>query len=151
MRRKEKAIEDRTEIDAVINRCEVCRLGLCDGDRPYVVPLNFGYDGEAIWFHSALEGRKVDLIRRNNKVCFVFDTDHEMVQHDKACGWSMNYSCVMGTGRAILIEDAEAKREGLDVIMAQHSDKSYSYEDKVLKKTLIIKIEIETLSGKVSK
>lgn len=57
MRRSEREIKDRKVIDDMIRRSRVCRLAMCDEDRPYVVPLNFGYDGSFLYFHAAQEGR----------------------------------------------------------------------------------------------
>jgi nitroimidazol reductase NimA-like FMN-containing flavoprotein (pyridoxamine 5'-phosphate oxidase superfamily) len=68
MRRSEREIKDRAVIDAIIRQCLVCRLGLSDGEEPYIVPLCFGYDGEALYVHSASDGRKIDILRKNSRV-----------------------------------------------------------------------------------
>ncbi|NMC96524.1 MAG: pyridoxamine 5'-phosphate oxidase family protein, partial [Deltaproteobacteria bacterium] len=73
MRKKERAIKDRKDIDGIIRRCRVCRLAMSDDDQPYIIPLNFGYDGFCLYFHAAPEGRKIDILKRNNRVGFEFD------------------------------------------------------------------------------
>ena len=88
MRRGEREIKDRAEIDAVMRRCRVCRLGLCDGNEPYIVPICFGYDGQALYFHCAHEGRKIDIIRTNNRVGFEFDILESMKQTENVCSSS---------------------------------------------------------------
>ena len=72
MRRQEREISDRAAIDAIIRACQVCRLGMVDGDLPYIVPMSFGYDGRALYFHCATQGRKLDVLRRRPRVCFEF-------------------------------------------------------------------------------
>ncbi len=67
MRRNDSEITDRKDIDGIIRRCRVCRLAMCDGSQPYIVPLSFGYDGSFLYFHTAREGRKIDIIKRNKK------------------------------------------------------------------------------------
>ena len=79
MRRNDREIKDRKEIDGIIRRCRVCRLAMCDDGQPYIVPLNFGYDGRFLYFHAAPEGRKIDIIKRNNRVGFEFDILHDIV------------------------------------------------------------------------
>jgi len=75
MRRKDREITTLGEIEQVIRKAIVCHLGLVDNNEAYVVPVNFGYERNAIYFHSALEGRKVNVIRRNDKVCFELKSD----------------------------------------------------------------------------
>ena len=100
MRRTEKEIKDRAEIDSIIRRSQVVRLGLSDNGLPYIVPLSFGYDGEAIYVHCAKQGRKLDIIRKNNIVCFEFDIVLGVVEAEPACSWGMKYQSVIGTGTA---------------------------------------------------
>ena len=98
MRQAEREIKDRSAIDDLIKRAVVCRLGMIDGDEPYIVPMNFGYDGKSLFFHCAKEGRKIDILRRHDKVCFEIDLDTEVVKGDVACKWSMRYRSVEGVG-----------------------------------------------------
>jgi len=79
MRRKDREITDNSEIEKIIGKAICCRIGLVDNDEPYIVPVCFGYERNTIYFHSALEGRKVELIKKNNKVCFEIDTDLEIL------------------------------------------------------------------------
>ncbi|MFC1532217.1 pyridoxamine 5'-phosphate oxidase family protein [Thermodesulfobacteriota bacterium] len=64
MRRKEKEITKKSEIEAVINKALVCRVGLSDNNFPYIVPLCFGYQDNTIYIHGALEGRKIDILKK---------------------------------------------------------------------------------------
>jgi len=150
MRRKEKEITHNEEIEAIIKKAEICRIGLVDDAEPYIVPVCFGYEGRALYFHSAPEGRKIDLIRRNNRVCFEIDTDVEIVSAEKPCGWKAKYRSVIGVGRAVILEKNEEKRHGLSVIMRQYSENTSGLEFETLDSASVIKIEIERITGKKS-
>jgi uncharacterized protein len=150
MRKTEREIKDIAAIEDILKRATVCRLALCDGNIPYIVPLCFGYKDNALYIHCAREGKKLDIIRKNNNVCFEVDIDHEVVKGTQACKWSFKYKSVIGFGKAVLIEDIEGKRKALDIIMRQFSSDTFDYPEETIRKTTIIKIEIETMSGKQS-
>lgn len=148
MRRCKDEIKDRKAIDTIIRQCRVCRLGLSDGEEPYIVPLCFGYDGKALYFHSAPEGRKIDILRKNNRVCFEFDIPGEMKEAKQGCKWGITYRSVIGFGTAEIVDDQGAKRKALDILMAQYSDKEYTFPDDVITKTAVIKVVIVCVTGK---
>ena len=150
MRRTEKELGDRAEIDSIIRSSLVCRLGLSDRGQPYVVPLCFGYDGKALYFHCAKEGRKSDILRQNNKVCVEFDAVEGIIEADHACHWGIGYRSVVGFGTACFVEEITEKEDALTLLMAQYSDRSFSFPEDVLNRTAIVKIEIENLTGKQS-
>jgi len=158
MRRREKAITDRAAIEAVIKRADVCRLGLSEDGRPYIVPLNFGYEDSRLYFHSAPEGKKIDIIRKNPRACFEVDVDLELVKAEAACDWSARYESVIGFGKAVIVEDEDSKRQGLDVIMCHYAASgtgagsgAYTYKDAALKKMVIIRVDVESMTGKRSR
>ena len=151
MRRSQREITDRAEIDAIIRHSQVCRLGLTDGHEPYVVPLCFGYDGEALYFHCARGGRKLDILRRNNRVCFEFDIVEGIIKNTQACGWGMHYRSVIGVGTAYLVEKNDEKIKGLAVIMNQYADGRFIFPDDAVSRTAVIKVLIESVSGKQRK
>jgi len=150
MRRKEKEIKGTADIEQILNRAFVCRLGLCDNGRPYVVPLCFGYEDNALYIHCAKEGKKLDIIRENNNVCFEVDIDSQVIKAAQACRFGVRYKSVIGFGRARLIEDAELKRRGLDAIMQRFSKGPFEYSQEDLEKTMVVKVEIESMTGKIS-
>ena len=92
-----------------------------------MVPLCFGYQDNSLYFHSGSEGKKLDILRRNNNVCFEVVIDCEAIRADQACDWAMKYKSVIGFGKAVLIEDIESKRKGLDIIMQQYSKGNFEY------------------------
>ena len=148
MRRVEKEIKSRDEILAIVKRARIMRLGLVDGEEPYVVPLSYGFDGESLYFHCAREGRKLDLIRRSGRVCFEMDELLAVVEAPEACGWGARYRSVIGTGLAVILSDREAKRRGLAAIMAQYSERSFTFPESQIERTCVVRIDITSLSGK---
>jgi len=150
MIRKDKEITDLNEIESIIRRSVVCRLALADQNEPYVVPLSFGYKDNTLYFHSASKGKKIDMLKKNSRVCFEFDIDYEIIKADKACEWGMRYKSVIGFGEASFVEGAESKRRALDVIMAQYADGSFSFPETRITNTVVIRVDIEDMYGKQS-
>lgn len=150
MRRKEKEIIDIDEIERIIKKAICCRIGLVDTDEPYVVPVSFGYERNALYFHSALEGRKVELIKKNNKICFEIDTDVEVAKARKPCGWTMKYRSVIGVGRAYILENDEEKSHGLKLIMRQYTEGNFSFPKSTLDSVLVVRVDIGSITGKKS-
>jgi hypothetical protein len=148
MRKTDREIKDRKDIDDIIGRCQVCRLAVCDDDQPYIVPLNFGYDGSFLYFHAALEGRKIDIIKKNNKVCFELDILYDIVKAEEACKWGSKYESVIGSGTAEILEDLEAKKDALEWIMRQYGSGTRDFTEEILKKTLILRVQVLEISGK---
>ncbi len=150
MRRHEKQIRSRSEMEEIISRSTVCRLAMTDGDRPYLVPLCFGYRNGSLFFHSALQGRKVDILKRNPNVCFAFDIDQEVTAAERACGWSIRYRSVVGFGKARMVEEEDDKRKALEIIMENYSEGEHSFDDSEVSSVLIIRVDIEEMTGKKS-
>ncbi|HNY66662.1 MAG TPA: pyridoxamine 5'-phosphate oxidase family protein [Deltaproteobacteria bacterium] len=151
MRRTDKEITEREAIDAIIARSLVCRLAMCDGGAPYLVPLCFGYDGTSLYFHGAGEGKKMEILRKNNAVCFEFDTDTEVVKGENPCSFSLRYRSVVGRGRAFFVEDVGGKLKALESIMRQYGDDDGVLEEKDAAHITVIRVDIEEMSGKKSK
>jgi nitroimidazol reductase NimA-like FMN-containing flavoprotein (pyridoxamine 5'-phosphate oxidase superfamily) len=148
MRRKDREIKDKKVIDDIIKRCRVCYLAIYDDGHPYVVPLNFGYDGSFLYFHSAPEGKKIDIIRKNNRVGFAFDILHEIVIGKKACDWGAKYESVMGEGFAEIVDDPAARKVALECIMHQYGSDANDFSQETLKKTMVFRVRISAISGK---
>jgi len=113
MRKKEKEITEASAIEAIIKKSLVCRLALSDDNFPYIVPLCFGYRDRMLYFHGSLKGKKVDIIKKNQNICFEFDINTEIVKAEDACHWSMKYRSVIGFGKAVLLEDIEENERHL--------------------------------------
>jgi len=150
LRRSEKEISDESAMEAIINASLVCRLALSDENQPYIVPLSFGYQEKTLYFHSAREGKKIDIIKRNNRVCFEFDLNTQIIEAEKACKWGMKYQSVIGFGKAVFVENIEEKKKALTIIMNHYSAQKFQFPDKATEKIAVIKIEIDKMTGKHS-
>ena len=125
MRRKDREVTDLSQLEKIIQQCDCIHLGLLDGDYPYVVPMNFGYertgDQFTFYMHAASEGKKLSLIKANPNASFCMDTGHGLVKGEVPCSWSFLYESVMGRGRINLVQEPEEKRRGLQAVMAHYS------------------------------
>ena len=155
MRRKDREVTDPVRIREIIAACDCCRLGLCDGDRAYIVPLDFGFvenQGRyAFYFHGAQEGRKIDLIRKTGWAAFEMDCGHKLRTADTACGHSFTYRSVMGTGQVVPLASPEEKRIGLMAVMAHATGRDdWDFPDASLQKTAVYRLCVRTWSAKAN-
>ena len=154
MRRADREITGIPEKLALVEQCKVCRLGLCADDEPYIIPLNYGYtfvnDTLTLYFHSALEGRKLDIIRRNNRVCFEIDSEHKLVEADTACGHGFSFASIIGFGIIELISAAEEKTFALNILMKHQTgqDIQYTYTEAQLNAVCVYKMKADKFTGK---
>jgi nitroimidazol reductase NimA-like FMN-containing flavoprotein (pyridoxamine 5'-phosphate oxidase superfamily) len=100
MRRKEKEIVDINEKLKIIAKCKVCRLAMADDNQPYIIPLNFGYAYEndilILYFHGAYEGMKIDILKKNDKVCFEIDCNHALIEATEPSKYSFAFESIIG-------------------------------------------------------
>jgi uncharacterized protein len=150
MRRKEKQIDDPGQIAAIFHKAQVCRLAMWDGERPYLVPLSFGYADDTLYFHSATAGRKVDVLRAHPEVCFEVEADLALEKGENACQWGMHFKSVIGTGRTVFIEDDQEKAAALQLIVGHYAGVEMPIEPARLKTTLVFKVIIEEMTAKCS-
>ena len=152
MRRHDREITDKNEILEIMDRCDVCRLAFNDGDYPYILPLNFGIeekDGHIIlYFHSAMEGYKTELIKRDNRVSFEMDCRHELKYDDEKGYCTMAYESVIGRGRIEVLPEEE-KAKALRKIMEHyhHSEDTY-FNPAAIPRTLLYMLMIEEMTAK---
>jgi nitroimidazol reductase NimA-like FMN-containing flavoprotein (pyridoxamine 5'-phosphate oxidase superfamily) len=150
MRRKDHEISDRSEMESIIHEATVCRLGCADDGRPYIVPLSFGYREGAIYLHSAHEGKKIAILKKNPDCCIEFDECSKVVRAEKPCKWGMRYRSVICCGKANFIADPEEKQAGLNCIMNHYGSDSYMFSEKELQGVCVIRIDIDEMTGKKS-
>jgi uncharacterized protein len=152
MRRSDREITGAGEMRDILDRCDACRVGFAAGPVPYIVALNFGYrwdDRLVLYFHCAREGRKLDLMERNDRVCFQMDTDHELIRGNGGCGAGMNYRSLAGTGRLSRITGDAERRRGLDRILAHYGlPEPADYDERILNATEVLMLEVDEISGK---
>ncbi|MEI6825955.1 MAG: pyridoxamine 5'-phosphate oxidase family protein [Desulfuromonadales bacterium] len=152
MRRVDKEIRDRADIDRIISGSQVCRLGLARDNVPYVIPVSFGYDGVALYIHTAHTGRKIEFFEANPAICLEFEHAVTLKTHDSAaCNWTFSFQSVIGYGSIHELTDPAEKTTALQVIMKQYSDREWSFSEASVAGVRVWKITIESLSGKQSK
>lgn len=154
MRRKDREVTDPVRIREIIAGCTCCRLGLRDGGRAYIVPLNFGFiekDGRyAFYFHGAGEGRKLDLIRETGWAAFEMDRGHELVIGTSGRQCSARYQSVMGGGPVTLVESREEKIAGLKALLLHDTGRDdWEFDEPTVDRTQVIRLDVEELSCKV--
>ena len=119
---------------------------------PYVVPLNYGFGKDFIIVHGAREGKKIDLLRENNKVAFNVAVDAEIIRHEEdPTKFSMKYKSVSGRGIAEFIEDNKEKREALEIMMEHYRGPKGPMTEEKLSVTAVVKIRITEITGKVNR
>ena len=151
MRKKDKEINDRKWIDEIIFASQVCRVAAALENKPYIVPLSFGYDGDSLYFHTAKKGKKIDYFEKNKFVCFEFEGEVELIKdNEKACNWTFDYESVIGYGNIVELTNDRDKSYGLNRIMLQYSGKTWEIDQIDLHRTRIWKIEIDSITGKKS-
>ena len=155
MRRKDREVTDMEEIRQILDEFKVCRLGLVDDGKPYIVPMNMAYDlddGElSIYFHCAKDGRKIDVIQKNPKVGFEMDQEIGLVEGNTPCQFSYRYVSVMGTGTVKIVEDEQEKVSALTKIMKQQTGKDFTEfkeNPELLSAVCILRVDAEEYSCK---
>jgi len=153
MRRKDREITDFNEIVVILDKCDVCRLAMVDNGMPYVVPMNFGFTADkgelTLYFHSAKEGKKIDILKMNPTVCVEMDCSHQLITGEKACDYTMDYESVIGSGKAEFIDSEEEKKFALTQIMRKYSDAgTFDFDENLLKRTTLVKVVISDFSVK---
>jgi hypothetical protein len=149
---KNRPISFRPEQEAIIRKCQSCNVAMVDPEnKPYVIPMNFGFDGEFLYFHGAAKGKKVDVLNKNPDVCISFSTDHELryVNEEVACSWSMRYRSVLVHGKAEFVTDPEEKIKCLNVIMSNYSDREFDYNAPAVKEVMVFRVRAERMEGRV--
>ena len=152
MRRFEREISGISDMEEIIRKADVCRIAIANNNMPYIVTMNFGYSGGSrpcLYFHCAVSGKKIEMIKKNNLVCFEMDIDHQLYKGKKGCDWGMRYRSVVGYGKISFINDKEQKEIGLNCIMAHYgSEAHYVYDEKILERTSILRLDIKEITGK---
>lgn len=151
MRRSDREITDFDEITEIIRKCDVCRIALNDEDYPYILPLNFGMevqDGKIVlYFHGANEGRKYELMEKNNKVSFEMDCGHRLIMNDEKMSCTMAYESVIGQGTIEKVPD-EDKYDALVILMRQYHQEDFPFNRDVMQKTTVLKLTVSACTAK---
>ena len=152
MTKRERQITDEAQILRILDTAKVLHLGLCVKDEPYVVPMNYGYtheDGKLVlYLHSAVRGKKLDMIRANPKVFFALDCDRDPFEGKVACQYGLACSSVMGKGTACIVEDVEEKKRAMSILMKTQTGKDFTFEDRLVSIVAVIRIDVSEYTAK---
>ena len=148
MRRNSQQLS-REECERILGRCTSGVLALAgDGGYPYAVPLSYVYVDGAIIFHSAVEGHKVDAIKRDNRCSFCVIEQDEI----KPAEFTTYFRSVIAFGRIHILETADEKVQALRLLGCRYSpgdEPGLQHEiDKSLDHVLLLRLNIDHLSGK---
>lgn len=152
MGRSDRMVTERSDIISIIDKCDCLHLALIDGDFPYVLPMNFGFedDGEklTLYFHGAKDGKKWELIANNPHAAFSMSCAHELVPGKVPCASTFKYMSVCGKGLVKMVEGDE-RMHALTVIMAHYDRKqTHTFEEKHARAVSVFKMEVESFTGK---
>jgi nitroimidazol reductase NimA-like FMN-containing flavoprotein (pyridoxamine 5'-phosphate oxidase superfamily) len=156
MRRSDKEVTGLTNILAILDKCEIMRIGLCVDNKPYIVPLNFAYEVVdeklSIYFHSAPEGKKLDMIAKNNNVCFEADCSYKTIKAELACNWSAEFESVIGEGSISILAAETQKIHALDLLMKRYDfEGKPHYSPHEVAKVTVLQISVISITGKIGK
>lgn len=154
MRRKDREANDFSQIKEIIAECDVIRLGFSDGEFPYIVPVNFGYEieNQQIYFyiHGALEGKKLELIKKSGICSFEMDCAHAIELLPELKNVTMRYKCLMGKAKIEILAEAD-KQHGIDMLMGRYAEtKNFAYDKKAADHIMVAKLTVLEYSGKIN-
>lgn len=156
MRRKDREIIEISEVLDIVERAKVLRMGLFDGEYPYIVPLHYGYeykdDALIFYAHGAKEGHKIDLIHANPNTCIELEANMEIVSgEDIPCKYGAYYASVIGRGTVKLVKDVQEKIRGLNLLMKNQIGREFSITPQMAQDVQVMKITINNFSAKSRK
>jgi len=152
MTKRERQVTDPVEIRRILDTAKVLHLGLAVNDEPYVVPMNYGYTEEegklVLYLHSALRGKKLDMMGANPNVFFELECDRMPFDGKLPCQYGMVYSSVMGRGTATLVEDVEEKMKAMSILMKTQTGKDFTFNAQLVSIVAVIRIDVEEYTAK---
>ena len=152
MTKRERQVTDPQQILDILDKSRVLHLGLSVNDEPYVVPMNYGYSMEegtlTLYLHSAVQGKKLDMIRSNPKVFFEMDCDRMPFEGNLPCQYGIVYSSVMGRGTAHIVEDTEEKKKAMSLLMKTQTGKDFEFNDRLVSIVAVIRIDVAEYTAK---
>lgn len=153
MLRRDREITDINEMLEVLDSCQVIRLGLHDEeDGIYVLPMNYGYTYEddtlTFYLHAALDGKKIDLIKKCGKVGFELDCNHKLVEGRLPCQYGYRYASIIGNGEAEILEDPQEKVKAMAILMKCLTSKDFEFNERLVSIVSVIKVTAKSFCGK---
>ena len=168
MRLAKREVRDADDLRSIVGQCRTLRLGLCDAEGPFIVPVSFGFEwagdgdgacatdrpgdggrGLTLWIHSAREGRKAAALRSGGAIAIEMDRELGIYSGDFSCTWSMAYESIMGLVVARETLTRTEKTHGLSLLMAHMAPGAdVHFDDAALEATAVFALEVGELTGK---
>ena len=152
MTKRERQITDPVQIRHILDTAKVLHLGLAVDNEPYVVPMNYGYTEEegklVLYLHSALKGKKLDMMGSNPNVFFEIECDRMPFEGKLPCQYGLVYSSIMGRGKARIIDDVEEKMKAMSVLMKTQTGKDFTFNEQLVSIVAVIRIDVEEYTAK---
>jgi len=152
MTKREFKITDQEQILHILDTAKIVHVGLAVDNEPYVIPMNYGYtyeDGKlTLYLHSAVKGKKLDMIRANPNVFFSIDCDRMPFEGRVPCQYGLVYSSIMGRGIATIVDDAEEKKQAMSILMKTQTGKDFTFEDRLVSIVAVIRIDATEFTAK---
>ena len=148
---KKRDLTFKPELESIIGKCDVCNLAMVDEKgMPYVLPMNFGYEDDYVYFHSSRTGKKIDILKNNHNVCIAFSSDHQLrwVNEEVACSWGMKYRSVLVYGKVEFIDDFDQKEEALKIIMNNYTDVDFTFNAPAVKDVMVYRVKVDEINGR---
>jgi nitroimidazol reductase NimA-like FMN-containing flavoprotein (pyridoxamine 5'-phosphate oxidase superfamily) len=150
--KRETRVTDPEQIRHILDTAKVLHLGLAVDNEPYVVPMNYGYCLEdeklTLYLHSAVKGKKLDMIQANSKVFFELECDQMPFEGRVACQYGMVYSSIMGRGTATIVEDPEEKMQAMSILMKTQTGKDFTFNERLVSIVTVIRIDVQEYTAK---
>ena len=143
-------IHNRKEIDNILKQCKTCYLAMSEDNVPYVLPMNFGIDGDRIILHSAQSGRMWETIKKNPKICINWTLGEELAWQDEivGCSYRVKSKSVIVEGTAEIIDDQDEKERIFQQFMTQYSDLTFKFNAPAIRNVGVILVNIDKITAK---
>ena len=152
MRRKDREVTAIHEIVEILDLCKTCHVAMQDDGELYLVPLSYGYEIEdctlTLYFHSAKEGRKLDIWKKNPNVCFEMCYEGEPLFDETPCNSGYYYASLIGYGEVELIEEPAKKCRALSIMFAHQAGKQIEFAKEQAEMVCVYKIVSTKFTGK---
>ncbi|MHC4321306.1 MAG: pyridoxamine 5'-phosphate oxidase family protein [Planctomycetota bacterium] len=153
MRRRDKEIANYQEVEELLSNALVGRLGTCFNNIPYITPVNFVYDNNKIYFHSAHEGRKIENIKHNQQVCFEIDEIISIIPGMRMpCGSTTEYKSVIVFGDIRVVVDIDEKTVALNKLIEKYAPEAPRLPQfsEAAERTNVLVIDVKEITAKQS-
>lgn len=152
MLRRDREITAHEEFVKILDQCEVVHVGMHDGEKIYVLPMNFGYTFEeeklVLYLHCGMKGKKLDLLLENPYVFVEMDCEHQLIEGKKPCTYGYTYASIMGDGKAEILEEPQEKIKGMEILMKSITGKDFEFNERLVSIVNVIKITLDEYTGK---